>query len=92
MKAKKLAADIGSDEAMPRIIRGRQARPNPDVSSPSDYWKVTVEIPFVDSILSEVDTRFATDKRAHFELCVLVPEVITKTINLEETVEILTSK
>ena len=49
-------------------------------------------IPFVDSILSEVDTRFAIDKRAHFELCVLVPEVITKTINLEETVEILTSK
>lgn len=33
------------------------------------------------------DMRFATNKRAHFELCVLVPEVFTKTESLEETVK-----
>ena len=49
-------------------------------------------IPFIDSVISELETRFATDKRAHFELFVLIPEVITKKDNLEETVEILTSK
>lgn len=91
-KAKKLAADFGSDEAVPHILKGRLTRANPSVSSPSDYWRVTVAIPFVDSILTKLDTRFATDKRAHFELCVLVPEVITKTESLEETVKILTSK
>ncbi len=91
-KAKKLATDIGSEEAMPRIIRGRQTRPNPDVSSPCDYWRVTVSIPFVDSILSELESRFATDKRAHFELCALIPKVIKEKDDLEETVEVLTSK
>ena len=36
-------------------------------------------ISFMDSILTELDTRFATDKRAHLELGVLVTELITKT-------------
>ena len=91
-KAKKLAADIGSDEAMPRIIKGRQTRANPTVLLPCDYWRVTLTIPFLDSILSELESRFASDKRAHFELCVLVQEVITKNESLEETVGMLTSK
>ena len=91
-KAKKLAADIGSDEAMPRIIKGRQTRANPTVLLPYDYWRVALTIPFLDSILSELEYRFASDKRAHFELCVLVPEFITKNESLEETVGILTSK
>ena len=91
-KAKKLAADIGSDEAMPRIIKGRQRRANPTVLLPCDYWRVALTIPFLDSILSELESRFASDKREHFELCVLVPEFITKKESLEETVGILTSK
>ena len=36
-KAKKLAADFGSDEAMPRIIKRRQIRSNLSISSPCDY-------------------------------------------------------
>ena len=47
-------------------------------------WRVTVAIPLVDSILTELDTRFATYKRAHFELCAVVPEVITKTESLKK--------
>ncbi|XP_062519282.1 uncharacterized protein LOC134194370 [Corticium candelabrum] len=90
-KAKKLAADIGSDEAMPRIMKRKQTRANPTVLLPYDYWRVTLTIPFLDSILSELESRFASDKRAHFELCVLVPEVIAKNESLEETVGILTS-
>ena len=43
----------------------------------SDYWRVTVAIPFVDTILSELDMRFATAKRAYFELCILLPWVFT---------------
>ena len=51
-KALKLADDIGSNEDMPRLLKGRQTmRSNPDVTSPKDYWKVTVTIPFLDSIV-----------------------------------------
>lgn len=71
-KSKKLAADVDSEVAMPRIVRGRQTMPNSDVASASDYWWVTVTIPFIDSILSEFENRFSSDKRAHFELFALI--------------------
>ena len=58
---KKLADDVASEEKMPRVIRGRQTRPNPEVSSPKDYWCVTLTIP----VVTELESRFAADKRAH---------------------------
>ena len=61
---------------MPCIIPGRQSRPNPEVQSPKDYWRVTVTIPFLDSIITELESRFGSEKRAHYELCVLIPEVL----------------
>ena len=90
-KALNLADKIGSEESMPRIIRGRQTRPNPSVSSPCDYWRITITIPLLDSIICELESRFADDKRAHYELCALIPEVI-KRKDLQETGDVLTSK
>ena len=57
-KALNLSTHIGCNESMPRVIRGRQTRPNPTVSSPSDYWRVTITIPLLDSIISELEARF----------------------------------
>ena len=51
-QAKKLAADLESDETMPHRIRACQ------IADPSDCWKVTVTIPFLDSVINE----FAIDK------------------------------
>ena len=45
----------------------------------------------MDSIISEVVSRFADDKRAHFELCALIPEII-KEKDVQETAGILKSK
>ena len=59
---KKFADDVGSEEKMPRIIHGRQSRPNPEVTNPKDYWRVTLTIPFLDSIIMELESRFAPDK------------------------------
>ena len=50
-KALLLTDKIGGEERMPRIIPGRQSRPNPEVQSPKDYWRVNVTIPFLDSII-----------------------------------------
>ena len=59
-----LSTEIGSEEGMPRVIRGRQTRPNPEVASACNYWRVTITIPFFDSIIDEMESRFAEDKRA----------------------------
>jgi len=47
------------------------------VNSPSDYWRVTITFPLLDSIISELEARFSVDKRVHYELCALIPTVIT---------------
>ena len=90
-KALLLSTEIGSEEGMPRVIRGRQTRPNPEVASACDYWRVTITIPFLDSIISEMESRFAEDKRAHFELCALIPEVIREQ-DVQAICSILSSK
>ena len=61
-KALLLTDKIGGEERMPRIIPGRQSRPNPEVQSPKDYWRVTVTIPFLDSIITELGSRFGSEK------------------------------
>ena len=52
---------------------------------------MTVTIPLLDSIISEIVSRFADDKRAHFKLSALIPEVVIGK-NLQETCETLKSK
>ena len=46
------------------------------VQSPKDYWRVTVTITFLDSIITELKSRFGSEKRAHYELCALIPDVL----------------
>ena len=75
-KALLLTDKIGGEERMPRIIPGRQSRPNPEFQSPKGYWRVTVTIPFLDSIITEVESRFRSEKRTHYELCTLILEVL----------------
>lgn len=79
---------------MPRIISGGQTRPNPDVASPCDYYRVIITIPFLDSrpVISEMESRFSSEKRAHYELCTLVPEVIKTVSSLETTEKTLVDK
>ena len=62
-----------------------ETRPNPDVASPCDNWPVTITILFLDSIISELETRFAADKRAHFDEVIKERDVLT-------TYDILSSK
>ena len=65
-KALLLTDKIGGEESVPRIIPGRQSRPIPEVESPKDSWRVTVTIPFLDSIITELESRFGSEKRAHY--------------------------
>ena len=67
---------------------GRQRhRENQPTESDAKYWKRTITIPFLDVICSELKRRPGKEKRAHYELCALIPQVIVS--NSEEaTVEL----
>jgi hypothetical protein len=79
-KVLELAEKVGSIEQRPRNCSRQRNRDNCPADSVPQYWKRTVAIPLLDVICAELKSRFSEDKRAHYELCALIPEVIvTKT-------------
>ena len=76
---------INSNESIPRIVYGRQQRAIPRAETPEQYWRVTVSIPLLDSIISELECRFSEDKMAHYELFNLMPQVISANEDLQST-------
>lgn len=78
MEVLALAEKVGSTEQRPRVCGRQTQRNNCPSESVAEYFKRTVAIPFLDVICSEMKSRFSQDKRAHYELCALVPEVIVK--------------
>ena len=76
---------INSNESIPRIVYGRQQRANPIVETSEQYWRVTISIPLLDSIISELECRFSEDKMVHYELFNLMPQVISANEDLQST-------
>jgi hypothetical protein len=60
----------------PRVCQRQTNRDNVPANTVEEYWKRAVAIPFLDIITEELKSRFSEDKRAHYELCSLVPELI----------------
>ena len=78
-----LAEKVGSTEQRPRVCGRQTQRKNYPSESVAEYWKRTVAIPFLDVICSEMKSRFSEEKRAHYELCALIPAVIVKQSSAE---------
>jgi len=75
-KILQLAEMVGSCEERPRVCKRQVFRDNHPSETASQYWKRTIVIPFLDTVCSELQARFSEDKRAHYELVSLIPEVI----------------
>lgn len=86
-KALSLSELIGGSEERPRFYSRQRNRESYPAESAAQYWKRTVAIPFLDVICSELKSRFSKEKRAHYELCALIPQVITS-MSEETTVEL----
>ena len=86
-KAVTLSELVGSTEERPRVCGRQRNRENHPAESDIQHWKRTVATPFLDVICSELKSRFSKEKRAHYELCALIPQVITSKSE-EATVEV----
>ena len=79
-KVLSLVQVVGSTETFPRICSRQRHRNNLPAESAFEYWKRTVVIPFLDIVCEEIRCCFSPEKRAHYDLCTLMPEVLlTKT-------------
>ena len=81
-EVKRIADLVGSVECRPRTCARQINRENVPAETTKSYWKRVVAIPFLDVVSKEIESRFNEETRAHFELCVLIPEVI---VTLEDS-------
>ena len=84
----RMAEKIGATVAMPRITSRQQHRSNVEASSPSEYFKRNVAIPFLDHILTCINQQFSSSAVIATSLLGLVPTVLcTKKVNLDAAVK-----
>lgn len=76
-KVLSLAELVQSTEERPRACNRQQNRDNTPAETAPSYWKRSVAIPLLDTVCAELQSRFSEEKRAHFELCALIPAVLT---------------
>lgn len=91
-EATAVAEKVGLEEditSMPRITGKQRHRSNHPAESPSEYWKRSLVIPYLDSIITSLEVRFAEENTPSFALSKLHPAQMQKmtTENLKQTCE-----
>ncbi|XP_017489347.1 PREDICTED: uncharacterized protein LOC108377586, partial [Rhagoletis zephyria] len=77
-EAKEIAKSIDIELDMPRLTQRQQHRSNQRASSPNDYWKISLLIPYLDSLISSLANRFASSNLPAFSLLTLHPYIVEK--------------
>lgn len=70
------ASALGTDLQVPRIASRQQHRSNHPAQSSSDYWKRSIIIPYLDSLISALDQRFSNEHLPAFSLMSLHPNTM----------------
>ena len=73
---RKLAQKINVNESVPRTCSQQTARENFPAESPSYYYKLSLSIPLIDTVLSELKKRFEGNQKSIFEDLYLIPYII----------------
>lgn len=79
---------------MPRIARKQKNRPNPNIDEPEKFYRASIYIPILDTILEDIKDRFRDDIMKSFELSILIPTSVVKITpkDLKESGKVLFSK
>ena len=72
-QAKKLAVEAGTELSIPRQTSRQCHRANIPADNPQEYFRCTVYIPFLDSMLQELTDRFLGHSEAVCHLSAVVP-------------------
>ena len=75
-EACKLAQKINVNESVPRTCARQTARENFPAESPSHYYKLSLSIPLIDTVLSELKKRFEGNQKCIFEGLYLIPYIM----------------
>lgn len=75
----KLGLEINVNESVPRLANRQPHRSNHPSSTPSEYYRRAVFIPFLDFVLSQFEERFSDYHATASSMCSLIPSYFHKT-------------
>lgn len=63
---------------LPRLCAKMSKRSNPNINDPVDYYRITIFIPFIDSIINDLTNRFSDEVIGIFDLDLFLPKVLAQ--------------
>ncbi|XP_069354562.1 52 kDa repressor of the inhibitor of the protein kinase-like [Maniola hyperantus] len=75
-EAESIADDLETDLRMPRITNRQTHRANPPAQTPSEFWKRSLMIPYLDSLILSLEQRFSEDNLPAYSLLTLHPHIM----------------
>ena len=74
-QSERMANAVGTSVGMPRIAGRQQHRTNPESTTPFDYFKRSLAIPFLDHIMSSLESQFSESAVIASTLLGIVPSI-----------------
>ena len=71
------------EPVVPRLCARQTLRANPSVATAEDYWRVTIFIPFLDMLTSELRSRFSSLTQKAVQGLLLLPKHLNKLSTLK---------
>ncbi|VEN50714.1 unnamed protein product [Callosobruchus maculatus] len=75
-EVEKNAIELEVPVVLPRLTKSQKNRPNPEVKTCEEYYRITVFIPLLDNIIEDLQMRFGDSNMLIFDFNILIPEVI----------------
>lgn len=75
--AVKFAKTVGTTPSVKRIA-GQTLHENYSTSTPKEYYRVALTVPFLDQVISELENRFSEQHRVHANVFFVILSVILK--------------
>lgn len=77
-RAEQLAKEINATVAVPRLCGRQTLRENYHVQTAEEYYRVSISVPFLDHLISQMDARFSTEQLVQAKGFALIPQVMKK--------------
>jgi hypothetical protein len=84
-----LANVAGCELNTPRLVARQRHRPNIPADCPQDYYRRTIYIPFLDSMIMQLDTRFVGHSSLVYHLTSVIPAFLIKHFNASDLIPAL---
>lgn len=71
--AEQMAHNIGVDLQLPRFVKRQNRLSDHPITTPAEYWKVSLFIPYLDSLKTSLEQRFSDENTPAFSIFLLHP-------------------